>query len=37
MNMPALSCPFVKATENMEDTMSEEKLYQNRDASIQNL
>lgn len=37
MNMPALSCPYVKTTENKEDTMTEEKLYQNRDASIRNL
>ena len=34
--MPALPCPFVKVTEN-KDTMTEEKLYQNRDASIRNL
>lgn len=37
MNMPALPCPYVKATENKEDTMSGKKLYQNRDASIRNL
>lgn len=37
MNMPALSCPYVKTTENKEDTMTEEKLYQTRDASIRNL
>ncbi len=37
MNMQTMPCPFVKANENKENTMTEEKLYQNRDASTRNL
>ncbi len=30
MNMQTMPCPFVKANENKENTMTEEKLYQNK-------